>query len=160
MQKTDTRYRWRNYRKGKNLHSIVTLNGADIKYLLDKKGFYLSDVARELGVSVTLIHHIIYGKASSCRITKNIEHFLEFLPGTLKIMRFTNAPDNLKYLLKKKGYSLIEIAREVGVSRQCVDRAIRGHGASPKVIPHIEKILGFAPGSIKINKVTNRKMKS
>jgi predicted transcriptional regulator len=67
-----------------------TYDGSDIKYLLDKKGYSLTDVAKELGVTPTCVHHVIWGNTVSARVVEHIERLLEWKPGKLKIARASN----------------------------------------------------------------------
>jgi hypothetical protein len=63
---------------------------------------------------------------------------------------------DIKYLLEKKGYTLTAVAHEIGVSLQCVHLVVWGQSTSRRVVNHIERLLGFEPGTIKIHRATNR----
>jgi lambda repressor-like predicted transcriptional regulator len=71
-------------------------------------------------------------------------------------MRTYNGSD-IKYLLDKKGYSLSAVAREIGVTPQCVHLVIWGIGTSRPVVEFIERLLGWKPGALKIARATNRR---
>jgi len=63
----------------------VILDGADVKYLLQKKGFSFTDVARQIGVTPGSIFLVSTGQRKSKRITSYIENLLDIEPGTLEI---------------------------------------------------------------------------
>ena len=61
-------------------------DGHDLQYLLKKKkGYSLTDVARQLGVSTPNIYQVIFGKTRSRRVTLYLENLLDIAPGTLEI---------------------------------------------------------------------------
>ena len=62
-------------------------DGYDIQYYLKKKGFNLTDVARQLNVAPQNVYQVIYGKNVSKRVINHIEKLLGFIPGTLEISR-------------------------------------------------------------------------
>ena len=62
-------------------------DGSDLKYLLEKKGFSLSDVAKQLEVTPQTIFHVVMGLKSSQRVVRHIEKLLGLAPGTLEITR-------------------------------------------------------------------------
>jgi len=62
-------------------------DGSDIKYLLEKKGFNLSDVARQLNVTPQNVFSVIYGLCTSQRVVRHIETLLCLTPGTLHISK-------------------------------------------------------------------------
>ncbi len=64
--------------------------GTDIKYLLEKRGYTLSSVAVELGVSPACVHHVIWGNGVSARVVEHIERLLGWKPGKLRIARASN----------------------------------------------------------------------
>jgi transcriptional regulator with XRE-family HTH domain len=66
------------------------LNGSDLKYLLEKKGYSLSDVARDLDVTPQAVHMVVWGVIASQRIVSYIEKLLDFTPGKLRIARASN----------------------------------------------------------------------
>ena len=51
-------------------------DGSDIKYLLEKKGYSLSDVAIELDVTPQTVYHVIWGIQSSKRVLDHIKNIL------------------------------------------------------------------------------------
>lgn len=51
-------------------------DGSDIKYLLEKKGYSLSDVAIELDITPQTVHHVIWGIQSSKRVLDHIKNIL------------------------------------------------------------------------------------
>ncbi|MBA7546716.1 hypothetical protein ES705_39111 [subsurface metagenome] len=60
---------------------------------------------------------------------------------------------DIKYLLlKKKGYSLTDIGQQLNVSVENVHQVIFGKTVSKRVINHIEKLLGMAPGTLEISR--------
>jgi len=69
---------------------MKTYDGTDIKFLLEKKGYSLSDVARELGLYPQTVWQIIWGFGKSQRIVSHIERLLGWTPGKLKIARASN----------------------------------------------------------------------
>ncbi len=69
---------------------MKTYDGTDIKYFLEKKGYTLRSVARDLDISPTCVNHVIWGRLTSHRIVEHIERLLEWEPGKLKIARATN----------------------------------------------------------------------
>lgn len=60
-------------------------DGADIKYLLEKKGYRYTDVARELGITPQVVFLVARGIKRSQRVTRHIEQLLGIAPGTLEI---------------------------------------------------------------------------
>jgi plasmid maintenance system antidote protein VapI len=62
----------------------------------------------------------------------------------------THNGSDLKYLLEKRGYSLTDVARELGVTTQCISLVIWGRKTSRPVIDHIERLLGMKPGTLRI----------
>ncbi len=62
-------------------------DGSDIKYLLEKKGYSLSDVARDLRVTPQAVQKIIWGDGTSQRVIEYIEKLLGMKAGTLRIIR-------------------------------------------------------------------------
>ena len=65
----------------------MVYGGAEIKYLLEKKGYNFSDVARELGITPQVVHLVARGIAKSQRVTRHIEKLLGMAPGKLEISR-------------------------------------------------------------------------
>ena len=65
----------------------MVYDGHDIHYFLKKKGYSLTDVAHQLGVSPQNIYQIIHGICVSKRVTEHIEELLGFAPGILEISR-------------------------------------------------------------------------
>lgn len=65
-------------------------DGADIKYLLEKRGVSLADVARQAGVTPSCVNHVIWGKGTSQYVVMHIERLLGWKPGRLQIARATN----------------------------------------------------------------------
>ena len=65
----------------------MVCDGADIKYLLEKKGYSFSDVARQLHVTPQTVFHVARGIKRSQRVLHYIEMLLGMKPGTLKISR-------------------------------------------------------------------------
>ena len=63
------------------------LDGSDIKYLLEKKGYSLSDVARDLEISPQAVWNYAWGFGSSQKIASHIERLLDMKPGTLRISK-------------------------------------------------------------------------
>lgn len=62
-------------------------DGADVKYLLEKKGFSFSDVARQLDVTPQTVYHVARGIIKSKRVVQHIEKLLDMAPGSLEISR-------------------------------------------------------------------------
>jgi len=60
-------------------------DGSDIKYLLEKKGYSLSDVARDLGLRPQTVHMVVWGQGTSQRVIEYIEKLLGMKAGTLQI---------------------------------------------------------------------------
>ncbi|MGH8782079.1 helix-turn-helix domain-containing protein [Paraburkholderia sp.] len=48
------------------------MHPADISAQLRKAGHSQARIARELGVSETAVHHVVYGRSKSCRIARRI----------------------------------------------------------------------------------------
>jgi len=66
----------------------MVYDGYDIRYLLlKKKGYSLTDIARQLGVTVENVHQVIFGKTVSKRVINHIEKLLGMAPNTLEISR-------------------------------------------------------------------------
>jgi predicted transcriptional regulator len=65
----------------------MVLDGADIKYLLEKKGHTMRDVAEAVGVTPSAVCYTIWGQTQSRRITNRIETLLGMEPGTLEISK-------------------------------------------------------------------------
>lgn len=63
------------------------IDGTEIKYLLERRGYSLSDVARQLGVTPQNIWMIIWGCGTSQRVIAHIETLLGMKPGTLRIAK-------------------------------------------------------------------------
>lgn len=63
----------------------MILDGADVRYLLQKKGFSFTDVARQIGVTPGGVFLVSTGQRKSKRITSYIENLLGIKPGTLEI---------------------------------------------------------------------------
>ncbi len=64
---------------------------------------------------------------------------------------------DIKYLLEKKGYSLSDVGRELEVTPQAVWQVIWGLDASQRIVAHIERLLGWKPGRLRIARASNRK---
>ena len=65
----------------------MTLDGTDIKYLLEKHGYSYAKIARELKVTRTSVHETAKGRITSRRIQSHIEKLLGLERGTLKISK-------------------------------------------------------------------------
>lgn len=74
-KKNDTRYRWREFRSKMADHNI--------KYLLGIRGYSISSIARDLGISRQAVHQVISGQNGSRKISAHIERLLGMKPGTL-----------------------------------------------------------------------------
>ena len=73
----------------------MRLDGTDIQYLLKKKGFSLTDVARQLGITIPGVVLITRGYCRSQRVRGHIETLLGMKPGELEIVK-----KNSKVLIK------------------------------------------------------------
>lgn len=60
--------------------------------------------------------------------------------------------EDLKYLLRKKGYSMSDVARKLGITPQVVQRVIMGLDKSQRVKTYVETLLGLEPGSLEISR--------
>ena len=69
---------------------MKTYDGNDIKCLLGKRGYSLSDVGRELGVTPQAVWNVAWGLSVSQMIATYIERLLGWKPGRLKIARASN----------------------------------------------------------------------
>lgn len=69
------------------------LDGSDIKYLLEKDGVNLSDIARGLDVTPQAVWNVIWGCSSSRKIITHIERLLKMKAGTLRIVK--RKPSNI-----------------------------------------------------------------
>jgi len=67
--------------------TLMKLDGTDIKFLLEKKGYNLSDVARDMAITPQGVQRIIWGLAQSRRVTAYIETLLGLRPESLIISR-------------------------------------------------------------------------
>ena len=65
----------------------MVCDGADIKYLLEKKGLSFSDVAHQLDITPQAVYHAARGIYKSQRVTRHIEKLLGMAPGKLEISR-------------------------------------------------------------------------
>lgn len=65
----------------------MVYDGSDVKYLLEKKGYNFTDVARELGITPQVVYLVARGIKRSQRVTSHIEKLLGMAPGTLEISR-------------------------------------------------------------------------
>lgn len=63
----------------------------------------------------------------------------------------------IQYLLKRRGYTLTAVAGELNVSTACIHHVINGRGVSSRVVEHIERLLGWTPGKLRIARASNRK---
>lgn len=88
MFDNDTRQRWREYRSRR----LRIFDGSDIKYLLEKRGYSLSDVGCHLGVTPQAVHQVIWGLDASQRIVSHIERLLGMKPGTIAITKSKRTP--------------------------------------------------------------------
>lgn len=70
---------------------MKTYDGYDIRTFLGRKGYTLTDVGRELGVTPQAVHLVIWGAITSQRIVFHIERLLGWTPGKLKIARRNKA---------------------------------------------------------------------
>ena len=59
--------------------------------------------------------------------------------------------NDVQYLLKKKGLSLTDVARQLNVSKQNIHQVIFGKFRSQNVINHIENLLDIEPGTLEIS---------
>jgi len=62
-------------------------DGIKIKYLLERKGYSLTDVAQELGGSPQNVCNVIWGRCTSRPVLQKIETLLGMRPGSLEISR-------------------------------------------------------------------------
>ena len=62
-------------------------DGADVKYLLEKKGYRLTDVARQLDITPQAVFYVVRGYMTSKRVKRHIEKLLGMAPGKLVISR-------------------------------------------------------------------------
>ena len=60
-------------------------DGSDIKYLLEKRGYSLSDIAEQLGGSPQNVCNVIWGRCTSKPVLRHIEKLLNMAPGSLEI---------------------------------------------------------------------------
>jgi len=60
--------------------------------------------------------------------------------------------EDVKYLLRKKGYTFIDVARQLGYSCNHVRCVAFGLRPSPRVVEHIETLLGMQPGELEITR--------
>ena len=60
--------------------------------------------------------------------------------------------NDLQYLLKKKGFSLSDVARQIEVTPQIIFHVVNGIKKSQRVIQYIEKLLGLKKGSLEISR--------
>ena len=67
---------------------------------------------------------------------------------------------DIKYLLEKKGFSLSDVARQVGVTPQCVHLVVRGVITSKRVAAQIAKLLGYEDGKLRIAKAKQSRLKA
>lgn len=58
----------------------------------------------------------------------------------------------IQYLLKNRGYSFSDVARELGVSPQMVYQVAYGLATSGKVLAKIEETIGLRHGSLTISR--------
>jgi len=65
----------------------MVVDGYDVQYLLKKKGFSLTDVARQLSVTTPSVYQAVYGIHRSQRVINHIEKLLGMAPNTLEISR-------------------------------------------------------------------------
>ena len=65
----------------------MVYNNFDLKYILEKKGYSLSDVALKLDVTPQTIFHVIWDMATSQRFVRNLEKLLDITSGSLEISR-------------------------------------------------------------------------
>lgn len=66
---------------------MKAIDGNDIKCLLGKRGYSLTDVARDLDVTPVAVHWVIWGAIAAQRISAHIERLLDMKPGTLRIKK-------------------------------------------------------------------------
>ena len=71
---------------------IMRCDGVRIKYLLERKGYSQTDVARELGSSIPNVCNVIWGRCTSRHVIQKIEQLLDMEPGTLEITREKTDP--------------------------------------------------------------------
>jgi len=62
-------------------------DGADVKYLLEKKGYRLTDVAKQLDITPQAVFLVVRGFMTSQRVIRHIEKLLGMAPNTLEISR-------------------------------------------------------------------------
>jgi len=65
----------------------MIFDGTDLKYILEKHGFSLSDVAKQLKVTPQTVFLVVRGYRTSRRVITHIEKLLDMKPGTLVISR-------------------------------------------------------------------------
>ena len=70
----------------------MLLDSADVRYLLDKKGYNYADVARDLHITRMTVQKAVTGVSPSKRILSHIEQLLEIEPGTLVISKRQRPP--------------------------------------------------------------------
>ncbi|OPL13684.1 MAG: hypothetical protein AVO39_10115 [delta proteobacterium MLS_D] len=59
---------------------------------------------------------------------------------------------DIKYLLRKNGYSYKKVAEQLDVSFQIVYEVSRGIKTSRRIRTHIEQLLGIKEGTLRISK--------
>ena len=55
-------------------------DGTDVKYLLEKRGYSFTDVARQLDVTPQTVYHVARGIFKSKRVVLHIEKLLGLAP--------------------------------------------------------------------------------
>ena len=71
----------------------MVVDGTDLKYLLEKKGYSLTDIARQLDITPQTVFRVVRGLQASRRVKSHIESLLGIAPGELEIMK--NGRDEL-----------------------------------------------------------------
>ena len=61
-------------------------DGVDLKYLLEKKGYSFSNIARNINVTPQHVFRVVRGYSKSERVIRHIEDILSLVPGELEII--------------------------------------------------------------------------
>ncbi len=66
------------------------MKGSKIRKALRKKGYRVGDIARDRGVSVSMVSKVMHGKATSRHIADEIARKLEKSPGKIWPKKYTS----------------------------------------------------------------------
>ncbi|WP_446719572.1 helix-turn-helix domain-containing protein [Hydrogenophaga sp. OTU3427] len=68
------------------------MDGIDIAYRLKRLGLSQSDIARDLGVSASVVGNVIHGRISSFQVACHVANLLGMPPSELWPQRYTFRP--------------------------------------------------------------------